>query len=504
MQHTLPSGKKVSLTDANDLWVYGPPGELKRQLHPSNWLDPWALPEKYAKQLNMVSVSKMENSPRPSVPSAKIDDAENSEGQRIGRYDLSTLLAKFWLIYGTDTVWDDINRIQIRLSHLRHAIGRVLFKEWEESPLRRIVRDIRFEPGIELGRESVNLFHGFDMQPDTRGEQGCEKIKAHIWNLCSRRKEEFWWLIKWIAYPLQYPGAKMASSVVMYGSEGPGKSIIWEQVVKRIYGEYGVTIGQAQLDSQFTGWQSRRLFALAEEVVSRTERSHHKGALKHVVTGSTLMINEKNLPLREESNHLNFVFLSNSTVPLELDYGDRRYFVLYCDQVPEPRYFSELFEEINSGGVECFYQYLLTLDLGDFVPHTKPPLNAEKQNLISASLSSPLYFLQEWELGNLELPYGAVQVSDLWKAYQQWSESSNEFKRKRRDFEAEIRRRCAHERSHITYPTANNYTTQRFWVPPNAIARDVDRTEYLRIAGVQCRAFAEALTGKQKNREHEE
>lgn len=433
-----------------------------------------------------------DDSPRPSQSRANSENDDDS-GPRIGRYGIGELLAKFWLIYGTDTVWDDINRLQMRLSHLRHAVLKERFNEWQESPLRRIVRDIRFEPGNELGPESVNLYHGFEMQPDTRGAAGCQLIQNHIFRLCNFREAEYFWLLKWMAYPLQHPGAKMASSVVMYGSEGPGKSIIWEQVIKRIYGEYGVTIGQAQLDSQFTGWQSRRLFALAEEVVNRAERSHHKGALKHLVTGGTLMINEKNLPLREESNHLNFVFLSNSTVPLELDYGDRRYFVLYCDQVPELQYFVDLFGEIQNGGVECFYRFLLDLDLGDFGPHTKPPLNVEKQNLINASLSAPLYFLQEWQSGNLDYPYGCAQVSDLWMAFQRWSEQSNEFKRKRRDFEAEIRRRCSYERTHISYPTPNAYNTQRFWVPPEAINATLDRQEYLKLAGDQCRAFAEAL-----------
>ncbi|WP_166888590.1 primase-helicase family protein [Pantoea sp. Cy-639] len=86
--------------------------------------------------------------------------------------------------------------------------------------------------------------------------------------LCNNRADEYRFLLKWIAYPLQNPGAKMATAVVMFGAEGPGKSLLWEKVVREIYGAYGTTIGQAQLESQFTGWQSRKLFALAEEVVT--------------------------------------------------------------------------------------------------------------------------------------------------------------------------------------------------------------------------------------------
>ncbi len=110
---------------------------------------------------------------------------------------------------------------------------------------------------------------------------------------------------------------------------------------------------------------------------------HYKGVLKHLVTGETLQINEKNMPVREERNHLNFVFLSNSTVPLALDEGDRRYLVLYVDRVPPPDYFSALVHEIDNGGIEAFYHYLMNLDLSGFTPHTKPPLTSST-NLTSA------------------------------------------------------------------------------------------------------------------------
>lgn len=96
-----------------------------------------------------------------------------------------------------------------------------------------------------------------------------------------------------MAYPLQNPGAKMASSVVMHGDEGTGKSLIWDEVIGKIYGEYMITVGQLQIESAFTGWQSKKCLALCEEVVARNEKAHYKGMLKHLVTGRTLVINEK-------------------------------------------------------------------------------------------------------------------------------------------------------------------------------------------------------------------
>ncbi|TLX65088.1 DNA primase [Stutzerimonas nosocomialis] len=411
-------------------------------------------------------------------------------GFRIGEQEL---LNDFVLIYGTDLVWDCNRRRMVKLAALREVVGRERIKLWQESQYRRVAEDVVFDPTETCGPTMLNLFDGFKMAPSPAGQAGCKRILAHLGKLCGERADEYVWLLRWIAYPLQNPGAKMATSVVMFGAEGPGKSLVWEKVVKRIYGEYGVTIGQAQLESQFTGWQSRKLFALAEEVVSRAEMRHYKGLLKHLVTGETLQINEKMQSLREEHNHLNFVFLSNSTVPLELDDGDRRYLVLYVDKVPPKEYFAELVAEIENGGIEAFYQYMLTLPMEGFNEHTKPPLNEEKQSLIEGSMSPARYFLRVWQRGDLDLPYGAAVAGDLYRAFCRWCDRANEFKRREREFYQEVQRDMDQVRKDIKFPGAqSDFKTCRIYVPKGQGDRHRDK-EWLQQVALQCRAFHGAL-----------
>lgn len=404
------------------------------------------------------------DNPSHAHPEKRADAAPENEGsEKFGVFSLDGMLSNFSLIYGTDTVWDAREHLQMRLSHLRHIVGRGLYKVWDEHDDRDVKRGLVFEPSGVIPANHINLFRGFPLTPGKVGREGCLKILDHIYNLCRMRDAEFQYLLRWIAYPLQNPGAKMDSSVIMYGAEGPGKSVLWEQVVSQLYGQSSITIGQSQLEDKFTGWQSGRLFALCEEVVSRAERSQHKGQLKHLVTGKYLMINEKNLPLREERNHINFVFLSNSTVPLELDMGDRRYLVLYCDYVPGGSYFTELFEEINNGGVEELYRFLLDLDMTGFNEHTRPPMNQDKQNLIDASLPSPVLFLNEWRQGLLDIPYCSCVKSDLFHEFIRWCERTNEFKRRDRDFVAEIRRHLMEGR-HDLVLTGMTRKTARVWI----------------------------------------
>lgn len=439
-----------------------------------------------------------EDLPRTPTPACAEEQAEPAlthtpgepGGFRIGEQEL---LKDFVLIYGTDLVWDCNRRRMVKLTALREVVGRERIKLWQESPYRRVAEDVLFDPTERCGPTMLNLFDGFKMQPSATGQEGCQLILKHLGRLCGNRKDEYLFLLRWIAYPLQKPGAKMDTSVVMFGAEGPGKSLVWEKVLKRIYGEYGVTIGQAQLESQFTGWQSRKLYALAEEVVSRQEMRHYKGLLKHLVTGETLQINEKMQSLREEKNHLNFVFLSNSTVPLELDDGDRRFLVLYVDQVPPQEYFTALVSEIENGGIEAFYQYMLTLPLEGFNEHTKPPLNEEKQALIEGSMTPARYFLRVWQRGEIDLPYGAAVAGDLYRAFCRWCERANEFKRREREFYQEIQRDLVQVRKDIKFPLqSSDFKTCRIYMPKDQASQKDEDGWLLRVA-MQCRAFRGAL-----------
>ena len=428
----------------------------------------------------------------PSAPTHTPEGA--GEGSPVGlRISLDDLLHNYRLVYGTDTVWDAQRQMQIKVSHLREAVGKETMRDWQSHPARKISEGIVFDPKEEHDPNLyINLYEGFQMRPDARGREGCEKIINHVWRMCGYREDDFFWLLKWMAYPLQHPGAKMATAVLVHGAEGTGKSLLFEGILKRIYGQYGITIGQAQLEAQFTDWQSKRLFALAEEVVSRAEKAHYKGVLKHLVTGHELQINPKNLPLRQEPNHINFVFLSNSTVPLELDVGDRRYFVLYVDDVPPPEHFSAMQAEIDQGGIEAFYHYLLNMPLGDFGPHSKPPLSHSKQELIDASLSQARWFIREWKNGALGVPYQPAAMEDLWRLFVKWCEKNNEFKVKKRWFCGEAARDLHRDRRDVRFPMEmDDFRSIRFFVPPEWVGR-MKAPGWPKEAGELVRAFHRA------------
>jgi len=404
-----------------------------------------------------------EGSDLPRSPSGQ--GGANKRGMRVP--SLPELIENFALIYGTDTVFDGTTRKVMRLTHLREAVGPEVYKLWRDSASRIVARGIVFDPvGKYDENEYVNLYDGLNIEPAEATEAGVKPILQHIHWMAGGNEEVYRWLVKWIAYPLQNPGAKMQSSIINYGAEGTGKSFLWEQVVKRMYGRYGITVGQAQLESAFTTWKSHKLFVVAEEVVSRAEKAHYKGQLKHMVTGDKHIINEKNLPEREEDNLMNFVFLSNNTQPLELDYGDRRYLALFMGEPKPKQYYAELGKFVEEGGVALFYSWLKSIPLGDFGPHTQPPMTEAKESLIDMSMPSPQYFYRQWVSGDLPVPVGPVVNDDLYVAYQRWCEKSREYVMSHRKFSGEIKRFMKQERVDIHHPEqVSPRKTKRVWVP---------------------------------------
>jgi putative DNA primase/helicase len=231
-------------------------------------------------------------------------------------------------------------------------------------------------------------------------------------------------VLSWIAYPIQHPGAKMKSTVVVHGPQGTGKNLFFE-AVQKIYGEYGDVLDQSAVEDKFNDWASRKLFMIADEVVARSDVYHIKNKLKALITGDRIRINPKNFAAYWERNHLNLVFLSNETMPVVLEEDDRRHCVIWTPEKERPEYYAAVMAEIADGGIAALHHYLLHLDLGDFGPATLPPLTAAKAELIGLGLDSPLRFFDDLIVGDIPgLDAMPGLATDWYAAYKKWCADS--------------------------------------------------------------------------------
>jgi putative DNA primase/helicase len=286
--------------------------------------------------------------------------------------------------------------------------------------------EVGFDPSGRDKSVQLNTWRGWPMEP-VPGK--CDRILSALQYLCSGEangNEVFQWLLRWMAYPLQNPGAKMSSAVIMHGPQGTGKSAVFQSYAK-IYGEYSTVLNQRGLEDKFNAdWADSKLFILAEEVVTRAEMWHIKNELKELVTGEWIRVNPKNIAAYRQRNQVNIIYLSNETQPLPLENDDRRHLVVWTPPQLDEEFYDDLWLEIETGGIAAFYHYLLNLDLRDFHPKKKPPMTEAKRNLIHLSLPSEARFVAEWAAGDTRWPVVPCISHDFYKAYLQWCRDNGE------------------------------------------------------------------------------
>jgi putative DNA primase/helicase len=277
------------------------------------------------------------------------------------------------------------------------------------------------DPGLKL-----NTWQGWPMAP---APGSCEKLLDLLEYLCSKDKnpaELFSWVLCWMAWPLQNPGGKMHSALIMHGPQGTGKSTIF-QVLSRIYGDYATVLNQRGLEDKFNAdWSDSKLLIVAEEVINRKELRTIGGELKDLVTGEWIRVNPKGIAAYRQRNHVNVVFLSNDILPLLLDGDDRRHCVVYTPPELSEAYYDDVHDEIANGGAAAFYHHLLHLDLSGFHPRKRPPMTEAKQDLMDLSAPSDLRFLSAWIAGDTDWPLGPCEAKDLYAAYIKWCRVNGE------------------------------------------------------------------------------
>lgn len=341
-------------------------------------------------------------------------------------HTLAELLDRFVLIYGEgDVVFDRELHKLVKLKDVQNlTLSREVYARWTESPDKQfaMLENVGFDPAGTDAMVTCNVYAGWPTAPKPGS---CEMLLELLWYLCSAETnadEVYQWVLRWLAYPIQHPGAKMASTIVVHGKQGTGKSMFFKGVC-RIYGQYGLTINQSAVENPRNTWLASRLFVLAEEVIARKELHHVKNALKDLITGDTVYVDPKFVNPYPERNHVNIAFLSNELMPVILEDDDRRHLVIWTPDIPrEESFYRQVKEEMNEGGIAALHHHLATLDLGDFHPDTKPPMTRAKRDLVDLSLDSTTRFFRALIGGELEgiRTKTIALATDLYKLYTLW------------------------------------------------------------------------------------
>ncbi|VVM93479.1 hypothetical protein PS673_02911 [Pseudomonas fluorescens] len=357
-----------------------------------------------------------------------IEQTRRMAGKKGGAFGMPPT-DRYVYIDGTKDVWDREKKRRIAEGAVKMALGDT-YPLWLNSSERRTVdvEHIVFDPTMSKDPAVyINTFDGLPLEP-VRDDEACANLRWLISFLCNHDEAAHQWLTRWLAYPLQHLGAKMDTAVLMHSiMEGSGKSLLFADALGMLYGQYAATVGQTQLESNFNAWQSRKLWSVFEEVVSRDQRYNQVGKIKHLITGKTVRMESKFINGWEEANHMNAVFLSNEILPWPISDSDRRMLVMWpMETLPVDRQ-KAIGRELEQGGVAALYGWLLSVELGDFNQRTRPPSTDARERLVALSRAGWQTFLHLWKYSELgQGLWGPCLSTDLYSLFLEWCQRNKE------------------------------------------------------------------------------
>jgi putative DNA primase/helicase len=234
------------------------------------------------------------------------------------------------------------------------------------SNLRRITTFIRGVARI------VSVAWGY-CDRGTRRPVGCNNILTLLLHVCDMDENMRMWILRWTAFQLRNPGAKMRTALVINGQHF-GKSVFFKDVLTALFVNRSRVITADQLHDKFTRWA---IAACSLVVVHGTYAPRHMARMRAFVTAESFVVEQRGTAPQTRPSHLNFVFLSGSSEFLPADVGGRRFAVIESPPVWQRSFHHAVQDEIKNGGIQAFFEYLVRdLDMATFNESTLPPLPA--------------------------------------------------------------------------------------------------------------------------------
>lgn len=313
--------------------------------------------------------------------------------------------------------------VQIGTDKNGNATFGPLFETWIKSPQRRSFERVVFHPPpLECTDREYNLWRGFAIDEEA-GD--CHLYLEHLRdNICAGNDEHYEYLIKWMAYCIQFPGKPAEVAVVMRGGKGAGKGTV-VQMLERIFGKRAYAhLSRSEELVKWNSLVSGKVVVFADEAFFAGDKEN-TGALKRIITEPTITVNRKHLDSTEEVNCLHLVMATNEDWAIPAGIGERRFFALRVkdDRQQDPKYFTPLYHEMETGGDRAFLHMMrrVPVSIADIraVPKTEELRTQQDQ-----TLPLQLKWLQEclWEgaIGQVVWDAVDVPVHRIYDAYKMW------------------------------------------------------------------------------------
>ena len=265
-------------------------------------------------------------------------------------------------------------------------------KEWLDWPYRNEASKLTYVPGAESGMDGcINTWPGWGCEPKRGSVKPWTDLLTHLFR--NAPPEDLRHAEQWMAYPLQHPGAKLKTALVIWGPQGTGKSMVGYSL-GRIYGKNFCELQQGDLSADFNDWADRRQFIMGSEITGGENRKKIADHIKSLITREKIRVNTKHVKAFYIPDCINYYFTSNHEEAFFLENDDRRFFIHEADVAPLPPEFYERYMHWldHEDGAAHLFHHLMNVDLTGFKPNAPAPMTEAKQENIDGGLSPEQQF----------------------------------------------------------------------------------------------------------------
>jgi Family of unknown function (DUF5906) len=263
---------------------------------------------------------------------------------------------------------------------------------WLGHEDRRQYSGVVYRPDVDADEVDgeLNLWRGFACG-SVKGEKHLPYLEHLRINTCKCNERHYNYLIGLFATIVQKRAEPSeVTTVLISPEEGTGKTVVGKHL-GALFGHHCIKITKAeQLLSSFNANFEFCQLWLSEEVTYSSAKE--QGALKSIISDSTIRIERKGFDANDAVNHMNGIITSNQQHVVPAGTHARRYFVLNVgiEQMGNGAYFANIEDQLKAGGYENLLYFLLNYDLATFNIKEMPQTEglAEQKSLSRTGVES--------------------------------------------------------------------------------------------------------------------
>lgn len=315
-------------------------------------------------------------------------------------------------------------------------------KKWLRDPDKRQYHELVFRPA-GCKSEQYNLFKGWGVEPSEQGS--CDLFLAHLReNICDDDSEAYEFLLDWIADIFQNPQIKHNTAVVLQGEQGTGKSIFAETIGHLVGRQHFTVIASiGELVGRFNKQYATSMLIFADEALAPRDLER-RGKLKHLISSTTLTIEEKGKDSYPVDNYTRFIFASNNDTVIPAENNERRYFVLRVKNTRrnDTAYFGAMAAQLNNGGYAALMKFMLAREIKSNL-RVCPKTQYLRAQMINMQDPTQAWILQRLQAHSLN---GKAWLDDFYQVYRDEIRSAGESARDKSWFSRDFKKYFPHRK----------------------------------------------------------